>query len=90
MKCYECKWLDRSVVLTCYPPSYRCTLGLGIHHADHECEYEFVPIVRCKDCKNWKKTTINTVDGEPVYDCPLMNEWGDEDGYCYLGERKEE
>lgn len=51
MKCYECKWLDRSVVLTSNPPQYGCTLGFGSHYADHECEYDFMPIVRCKECK---------------------------------------
>lgn len=58
MKCYECKWLDRSVVLTSIPPQYRCTLGFGSHYADHECEYDFMPIVRCKDCKHnlWETT----------------------------------
>ena len=53
MKCYECKWLDRSVILTSSPPQYGCTLGFGSHYADHECEYDFMPIVRCKDCKWW-------------------------------------
>lgn len=52
MKCYECKWLDRSVVLTSNPPQYGCTLGFGSHYADHECEYDFMPIVRCKDCRH--------------------------------------
>lgn len=52
MKCYECKWLDRSVILTSIPPQYRCTLGFGSHYADHECEYDFMPIVRCKDCRH--------------------------------------
>lgn len=45
-------------------------------------------IVRCKDCKHWLKTTLTTVDGEPIYDCPLLNEWGDEDGFCSYGERE--
>lgn len=52
MKCYECKWLDRSIVLTSSPPQYICTLGFGSHYADHECEYDFMPIVRCKDCRH--------------------------------------
>lgn len=52
MKCYECKWLDRSVILTSNPPQYGCTLGFGSHYADHECEYDFMPIVRCKDCRH--------------------------------------
>lgn len=51
--------------------------------------FEFNPeIIRCKDCKYWLKTTLSTVDGEPVYDCPLLNEWGDEDGFCSFAERR--
>lgn len=51
---------------------------------------ESVKVVRCKDCKHWHKTTLTTVDGEPLYDCPLFNgEWGDENGYCHHGERRE-
>lgn len=57
MKCYECKWLDRSVILTSIPPQYRCTLGFGSHYADHECEYDFMPIVRCKDCRHYQKVS---------------------------------
>ena len=51
MKCYECKWLDRFVILTSIPPQYKCTLGFGSHYADHECEYDFMPIVYCKNCR---------------------------------------
>ncbi len=82
MKCYECKWLDRSVVLTSNPPRYGCTLGFGAHFADHECEYEFMPIVRCKDC--------NRGFGSPV--CPIQSKgWAinKDTFYCAWGERKE-
>lgn len=51
MKCYECKYLDRSIVLASFPPQYRCTMLGGTHYADDECEYEFMPVVQCKDCK---------------------------------------
>lgn len=50
MKCYECRYLDRTMVLATYPPQYRCTQGYGTHFADHECEYEFAPVIRCEDC----------------------------------------
>lgn len=93
MKCYECKWLDRSIVLTSSPPQYRCTLGFGSHYADHECEYDFMPIVRCKDCK-WHKLTDNNETeictnkqwdiSMAVY--PIISA----DDYCSYGERREE
>jgi len=93
MKCYECRWLDRSVVLTSNPPQYGCTLGFGSHYADHECEYDFMPIVRCKECKN-----------RYTFDCPMYaEEWFDideydsdfrviddteDDGFCYIGQKE--
>lgn len=80
MKCYECKWLDRSVALASLPPYYKCTLGLGTHHADHECEYEFVPVVRCKDCK-W----YNPAELCERFDCVNVTN----DDYCSYGEREE-
>ena len=49
---------------------------------------DIVEVVRCKNCVYWAKTTLTTVDGEPVYDCPLLNEWGDENGFCSFGVRR--
>ena len=85
MKCYECKWVDPYVVLTSNPPQYRCTLGFGSHYADHECEYDFMPIVRCKECK-W---------GKPYSDkqlkCNALGLGGLKfpDDFCSYGERRE-
>ena len=47
-------------------------------------------IVRCKDCRYWQKTNIETIDGEPTYDCPFCGEWADANGFCSFGERREE
>ena len=88
MKCYECKWLDRSVVLTSYPPQYRCTLGFGSHYADHECEYDFMPIVRCKDCKNNYNTCTNHGINQPM--CDFTDRVLKETDFCSRGERREE
>jgi len=83
MKCYECKWLDRSVVLTSSPPRYGCTLGFGAHYADHECEYDFMPIVRCKDCKNAGRKMGTH------YHCEQQMSWHKEEYFCSYGERRE-
>ena len=82
MKCYECKWLDRSVVLTSNPPQYGCTLGFGSHYADHECEYDFMPIVRCTDCMHWNSETKGCKRN------PSVEGWGETD-FCSYGERRE-
>lgn len=87
MKCYECKWLDRSVVLTSNPPKYRCTLGFGTHYADHECEYDFMPIVRCKDCHHCSEHYDR--DGYPYWICDEWDSGTDADGFCHYGERRE-
>ena len=97
MKCYECKWLDRSVVLTSIPPQYRCTLGFGSHYVYHECEYDFMPIVRCKDCR-WRREekrpmyheewfTIDEGDGFADDDYEITDNTEDS-GFCHKGERR--
>mgnify|MGYP003288219676 CR=1 FL=1 len=50
----------------------------------------YVYVVRCKDCIHWQKTNIETIDGEPTYDCPFCGEWADANGFCSFGERREE
>ncbi len=88
MKCYECKWLDRSVVLASFPPQYRCTLGFGSHYADHECEYDFMPIVHCKDCRHAVECnksvqyTRNESNSVTIGYTPIK--------WCSRGERKKE
>lgn len=89
MKCYECKWLDRSVILTSYPPQYGCTLGFGSHYADHECEYEFMPIVRCEDCKYGLGETKSGRGILCNYCSHGMLIERDKNWYCADGERKE-
>ena len=86
MKCYECKWLDRSIILTSNPPQYGCTLGFGSHYADHECEYDFMPIVRCKDCRYC--TEHYDRDGYPYWMCKEWDGGTNADGYCHCGERR--
>lgn len=49
-------------------------------------------VVRCKDCKH--RTELPYVDKnthEPIYDCGynISAIWGEENGYCSHGERRE-
>lgn len=91
MKFYECKWLDRSLVLTSYPPQYRCALGFGSHYADHECEYEFMPIVYCRDCKYFEPNHED-IEYKPCNGVEWCNNWcggTTAGGYCHEAERKE-
>lgn len=45
---------------------------------------DYVPVVRCKDCKHWKITS----DG--FGECEVMGGQFLGDEYCSFGERKEE
>lgn len=48
---------------------------------------ELAPVVRCKDCKYWHMFK------EDFYACRNvngMNNYGDEDGFCSCGERKDD
>lgn len=86
MRCYECRYLDRSKVLTCYPPNYYCTYDKTTHFADDECKYEHYPIVRCKDCRYFKKIAERSDSGLCNKDI-VASAWK-ENGYCSRGERK--
>ena len=80
MHCYECDYLDRSMVLTSYPPQMRCTIDNKTHIASHICEYDIVPVVRCKNCiYNPDKEEKNN-----IYCSVTDLEWGPND-FCSAG-----
>lgn len=87
MRCFECRYLDRSKVLTCYPPKYYCTYDKTTHFADDECKYEHYPIVRCKDCRHgWYDDDIE------YYTCRHPKGLNEElygVDFCSYGERRE-
>lgn len=52
-------------------------------------------IVRCKDCKYFLYDKIYMVEGLPLMGNLVCEKWGngcrtDENGYCFMGERKED
>ena len=53
------------------------------------CNDYFPIVVKCKDCRHWVETQIeDEITGEKERTCNLLyTEWGDENGYCYLGEK---
>lgn len=91
MRCFECRYLDRSKVLTCYPPKYYCTYDKTTHFADDECKYEHYPIVRCKDCRYyWGNLSEDDTD-EMYGECRWDNdEMPNDDDFCSYGERAEQ
>jgi len=54
-----------------------------------------VEVVRCKECKYFLYNKLYMVEGLPLMGNLVCEKWGngcrtDENGYCFLGERKED
>ena len=52
-------------------------------------------LIRCKDCKHYLRNKMYVIDWMPLMGNQLCEKWGDgcrtdENGFCFLGERKEE
>lgn len=64
-----------------------------IHYLNHAPTVDAVPVIRCKDCKHYKKD-VKCVGGH-YGGCDVWLDEGcetpvDEEGYCSYAERKEE
>jgi len=48
-------------------------------------------IIHCKDCIHWRKTEVkDEITGKSEYTCnELYFEWGEENGYCFMAERRD-
>lgn len=86
-KCAYCEHND-GAVYTSYPPKYRCTVTGEYHLALDDCDVEFAPVVRCKDCK-WYSRFIS-MTGKLLSEgrCEYHSNYFAEDDYCSRGERK--
>lgn len=86
MNCAYCKHTD-GVVYTSLPPKYKCSITGEYHLALDDCDVDFEPIVRCKDCKHYAD------DGWGFGTCHRPNvdylRMADED-FCSRAERKDE
>ena len=56
---------------------------------------EFVLVVRCKDCKYFYYNKAYNIQGLPIMGNSVCDKWAngcrtDENGYCFLGERRED
>lgn len=54
-----------------------------------------VEVVRCKDCKYYLRNKIYAIEGMPIMGNKVCKKWGggcatDENGFCYMGERRED
>lgn len=56
---------------------------------------DVVPVVRCKDCKYFHYNKAYNIQGFSIMGNSVCDKWAngcrtDEDGYCFLGERRED
>lgn len=54
-----------------------------------------VRVVRCKDCKYFHYNKAYNIQGFPIIGNSVCDKWAngcrtDENGYCFLGERRDE
>lgn len=84
--CGNCEYND-GFVYTSLPPMMKCTITKEFHRNDHACELEFVPVVRCKDCRWGKKVSGNV---ECRTDINVPPEYHGYEWFCPNGERKDE
>jgi len=84
MNCANCKYNDGKVY-TSLPPKYKCTITDEFHEAYGDCNVDFVPVVRCKDCK-W-----HVLEQPGMVYCPAtVCGWVEDDWFCKGGERKDD
>lgn len=81
--CGYCEHTD-GVVYTSFPPMIKCTITNQFHENGHICEVEFVPVVRCKDCKWYEGENHNCLE-----EMGFARIWEPAD-YCSFGERKDD
>lgn len=76
-----------------------CPIEGCIYHAENDTRHDLCPIVRevvlCKDCKYFEYNHPYMIHGVPVLGHLVCNRWGDgcrtdENGFCFMGERKNE
>ena len=53
-----------------------------------------IPLIRCKDCKHFEYDHPYIIQGVPVLGHLVCTKWGDgcrtdENGFCFMAERKE-
>lgn len=72
-----------------YDPRWEDALALAIKALKDE------PAVRCKDCKYFYYNKAYNIQGFPIMGNSVCDKWAsgcrtDENGYCFLGERRED
>jgi hypothetical protein len=66
-----------------------------LEYIDNEPTVDAVPVVRCKECKYFHYNKAYNIQGFPIMSNSVCDKWAngcrtDENGYCFLGERRED
>lgn len=86
-ECEECKHTDGIFCGKYDQFSYACGAITNAPTVDA------VEVVRCKDCKHFEYNHPYIIQGVPVLGHEVCNAWGDgcktdENGYCFMAERR--
>ena len=57
MNCGNCDKND-GLCYTSFPTKVKCTITKEFHGTFDECNVDFVPVVRCKDCKWYQESEL--------------------------------
>lgn len=84
--CANCRFND-GMVYTSYPVKYRCTIDNNYYDGLHPCHFEFVPVVRCKDCIHYYDETCLKIysDGNISEDAIQLRK---PDDFCSYGKKE--
>lgn len=88
MKCANCEYND-GMVYTSLPPKYRCTITNEFHFGDDNCNVDFAPVIRCKDCKWYNEEDLFCWYWAELYGHADATPRCTPFDYCFRGVRKD-
>lgn len=82
MNCAYCKYND-GMVYTSFPAKYKCSVTGGFHLALDDCNVDFEPVIRCKEC------VYSELWRPPLLWCIMFDIHTEGKGYCWKAKSKE-
>lgn len=93
--------IDRQAVIDAALKMFNAWYGRSLKRDDEiRARFSVLPsaqpeIIRCRDCKHFEYDHPYVIQGVPVLGHLVCNRWGDgcktdEDGFCFMGERRED
>ena len=85
--CQNCRFND-GMVYTSSPVKYKCTFDGNFYEGLHPCHLDLAPVVRCKDCVNYKPYAKPVEDFDGF--CEIREGETDDYEFCSYGKRRSE